>query len=445
MLAALRQTSGDRLQFLVNVSRTYGDIAHFRIRPFLHAYLLNNPDYIRYVLVDAPEKFHKGPAFKKVTAKALGTGLLTAEGNFHRRQRKLVQPAFHYARIASYASVMVDHTTRMLDGWQPDETRDVHREMMKLTLGIVSKTLFDADVSSTADAIGEAITIGLHATEERVRSPFSLPEWLPTGKNKERRQAGALIDNTIMGIIAERRASGEDKGDLLSMLLLAADEDDGDQMTNRQVRDEAITLFIAGHETTANALTWTWYLLSQHPEVEAKLIDELDRALAGRAPSVDDLAQLPYTDMVIKESMRLYPPAWIIAREAIEPVTIGGYAVSRGSIIMMSPYITQRDPRYFEEPESFRPERFAPELEKTIPRYAYFPFGGGPRICIGQSFAMMEARLLLATIAQRYRLSLVPDHQVAVEPVVTLRPRHGIQMSLALREPARSAELVAER
>jgi cytochrome P450 len=240
-------------------------------------------------------------------------------------------------------------------------------------------------------------------------------------------------------MIRERRAQGVDKGDFLSMLLLAQDEDDGSVMTDKQVRDEAMTLFIAGHETTANALTWTWYLLAQHPEVEAKLLDELNESLAGHAPTVADLPRLPYSDMVIKEAMRLYPPAWILARQATEPVTIGGYDIGRGSILLMSQYVTQHDPRYFEDAETFRPERFTPELEKAMPRYAYFPFGGGPRICIGQAFAMMEARLLLATIAQRYRLSLVHEQPVELAPMVTLRPRYGITMRLALRETARPA------
>jgi cytochrome P450 len=441
ILETRRQAQADRLNFLLNLSQKYGDIVHLRIRPFTHSYLLNNPDYIRYVLVDAPQKFEKGPAFKRATSKAIGTGLLTSEGDFHRRQRKLVQPAFHQQRIASYGRVMIEHTERMLDRWRPDLTLDIHREMMKLTLGIVSKTLFDADVSDEADEIGEAITVGLKAAEERTRALVTVPDWIPTAKNRQRHKADRLMSGIIMRFISDRRALGEDKGDLLSMLLMAVDEDDGGQMTNKQVRDEVTTLFIAGHETTANALTWTWYLLAQHPEVEAKLLAELNTVLSGCTPTVDDLARLPYTDMVIKEAMRLYPPAWVLARQAQEPITLGGYEIGRGSILLMSQYITQRDPRYFADPESFKPERFAPELEKLLPRYAYFPFGGGPRICIGQSFAMMEARLLLAAMAQRYRLSLATEHPVALAPMVTLRPRHGITMRLALRETEEPAAM----
>ncbi len=435
----LPQMKGDPLGFIVNAGRTYGDIVHLRLNPFVHTCLLNHPDYIRYVLVDAPEKFHKSPVFKRSAGKVIGNGLLLSEDGFHKRQRKLVQPAFHQTRISSYGSVMVDHTLRMLDGWQPGEVRDIHREMMRLTMGIVCKALFDADVSSDADDIGDAITVGLHAVNEQAMALFTLPDWVPTAKNRQWRHADKVMKTAVLNIIDDRRASGEDKGDLLSMLLLSRDEDDGQQMTDQQVHDEAITLFIAGHETTANALSWTWYLLSQHRDVEAKLMDELGTVLAGRAPTMADLPRLPYTDMVIKESMRLYPPAWIIIREAVQPLNLGGYDIARGSILLMCQWAVQRDPRYFEDPDAFRPERFADE--KTIPKYAYFPFGGGPRICIGQAFAMMEARLILATVAQHYRPTLLPGRAVELEPLVTLRPRHGIQMSLVPRQVVESASL----
>jgi cytochrome P450 len=420
-----------RLAFLLESARIYGDIVHFRVGP-RHAYLLNHPDFVHYVLVDAPEKFHKSPALKRNTRKSIGQGLLTSEGDFHKRQRRLAQPAFHHQRIAAYGDVMVEYTRRMLDTWQPGERRNVAHDMTNLTMQIVAKTLFDADVSDEMDSIGRAISIGIETVGERVTQPVYLPDWIPTPKNRERQQAAQVLDKAILDIINQRRESGEDRGDLLSLLLLAVDEESGGQMTDRQVRDEVMTLFIAGHETTANALAWTLYLLAQHPEVEAKLAAELDAVLDG-LPTMQDLPKLHYSDMVLKESMRLYPPAWVISREVMEDITIGGCDIGRGSIVIMSQYVMHRHPRYFDEPEQFMPARFAPGWEERVPRYAYFPFGGGPRVCIGNSFAMMEATLVLATIMQRYHLALVSGQQVEPEPLVTLRPRDGVWMEIGAR------------
>jgi cytochrome P450 len=440
-----------RLDFLLETARTYGDIAHFRIGP-RHVYLLNHPDYIHYVLVEAPEKFNKSPALKSNTRKSIGQGLLTSEGDFHKRQRRLAQPAFHHKRIAAYGDLMVDYTRRMLDTWQPGEQRNIAHEMTNLTMQIVARTLFDADVSDDMDSIGRAISIGIETVGQRVTQPFYLPDWIPTPKNRERQQAARVLETTIMDIINRRREAGEDRGDLLSMLLLAVDDEDGPTgtsfgrgMTDKQVRDEVMTLFIAGHETTANTLAWTLYLLAQHPEVEAKLTAELDAVLDGRLPAMQDLPALRYTDMVIQESMRLYPPAWIISREVMEDITIGDYDIARGSIVIMSQYVMHHHPRYFDEPARFLPERFAEGWDERIPRYAYFPFGGGPRICIGNSFAMMEAALVLATIMQRVHLAIVPGQQIEPEPLVTLRPRHGIEMAIMSRakvgETQRAASL----
>ena len=434
LIGNLWELNQQRMGFLVNLGNTYGDIAHFRLGPRRHGYMLNNPEYIHSVLVKNASKFNKGPALKRTGGNLVGNGLLSSEGDFHKRQRKLMQPAFHTKRVTSYSEVMVDYTLRMLDTWQAGEQRDMHEEMMKLTLEIVAKTLFDADVSGDAEAIGEAVTIGIDAVNERAGRPFALPRWVPTPKNQQRNAAAALLDETISSIIDERRASGEDKGDLLSMLLLAVDEESGGQMSKEQARAEAMTLFIAGHETTANALAWTWYLLAKHPEVEAKLVAELARVLGGRRPTFEDLAQLPYTEMVLKEAMRLYPPAWLLSRMAMEDVSIGGYDLPKESLIFISPYAMHHDARYFADPERFDPERFAPDRAKEIPSYAYFPFGGGPRVCIGQSFAMMEARLILATIAQRYQFSLEPGYQAELDPTLTLRPRNGIPMHLATRK-----------
>jgi cytochrome P450 len=307
--------------------------------------------------------------------------------------------------------------------------------MMKITLGIVAKTLFDAEVAQDAETVGQAMAILQDGVTRQFRSLVHLPGWLPTRQNRKEQRAINALDRIILHIINERQRSGEDKGDLLSMLLLAADEE-GDKMSIQQVRDEVISLFLAGHETTANTLTWIWYLLSQHPAEATKLFAEVDTVLEGRAPTAQDMARLPYTTLIVKEGLRLYPPAWVITREAITETAIGGYRLKAGSVVVTSPYVTHRHPGYFAEPDQFRPERFSDDREKTLPRLVYFPFGGGPRICMGQSFALMEAVLILATIAQHYRLTLVPGHPVEMEPLVTLRARYGIRMHVSRRETA---------
>ena len=360
---------------------------------------------------------------------------MTIDGDFCRRQRKLAQPAFHTKRVQAYAQVMVDYTARLLDQWQPGQVRDINRDMMRLTLGIVAKTLFNADIDKDANRIGEALTVILEVTTARVQSPIQvIPEWIPTPGNRKRKAAVEELDRIVMGIIDERRAASDDQGDLLSMLMLARD-DEGGGMTDRQLRDEAVTIVLAGHETTANALAWTWYLLAQHPEVEARLHAELDRVLGDRLPTTDDLRQLAYTEMVVKESMRLYPPIPTIARLAMENLVIGDYPVRKGLIISLSPNVIHHDPRWYPEPDAFRPERFTKENEKLLPKCAYLPFSTGPRICIGNSFAMMEAVLILATMAQRYRLAILPGQTITPHAALTLRPTPNIQMT-PVRRPA---------
>lgn len=433
IVGSLPELRSQRLQFLTSNRQRYGDLVYMSGGP-RRIYQLNNPDDIQYVLVKAPHKFHKSPNLKAVTGPILGQGLLTSDGDFHRQQRKLIQPVFHHQRISRYAGVMVDYTARMLDGWQNGASLDMHDEMMHLTMAIVAKTLFDADVSQAADSVGHAISFAIADASARMTRLLELPLWIPTPGNRARRRSREVIERTILGMIEERRASGEDRGDLLSMLLLAQDEDSGAGMSNRQVRDEAMTLFIAGHETTANALTWALYLLSQHPEAENRLLQEVDSALGGRLPEMNDLRSLPYADQVIKEAMRLYPPAWLITRLAVEDVTLGGCTIPKGSILIMSQYVMHRHPDYWDEPDAFRPERFAPGWEDRVPKFAYFPFGGGPRICIGSSFAMMEAVLVLATIMQRWTLRLAPGHVVEMEPLITLRPKNGMPMRAQQRE-----------
>jgi cytochrome P450 len=330
---------------------------------------------------------------------------------------------------------MTHAADQMRQGWQAGSTLDMDHEMMRLTLAIVAKTLFDADVTGQAEVIGRALTTTMESWRV-LMLPFSeLLEKLPLSSIRRFKEARALLDGTIYRIIEERRADMRDRGDLLSMLMSAQDsEGDGGSMSDLQLRDELMTLFLAGHETTANALTWTWYLLSQHPAVERKLHDELDKVLSGRLPQADDLPQLIYTEKIVSESMRLYPPAWIVGRRTLQEHEIASYQLPANTLILMSPFLMHRDARYYSDPLRFDPERWAPEAKASRPRFSYFPFGGGSRQCIGEAFAWMEAILLVATLAQRWRMYLVPGHPVAPGPLVTLRPRFGMKMTLELRE-----------
>ena len=420
-----------RLPFLVESAERYGDIVFFKVGNE-RIYLFNHPDLIRDVLVTNQKNFTKSRALVRAK-KVLGEGLLTSEGEFHLRQRRLAQPAFHRDRIAAYALSMVDCARRTASRWRANQTLDVHDEMMKLTLAIVARTLFSADVEGEAAEIGEALTTAFAAFNIGVL-PFSeLLEKLPLPYIKRFDAARARLDETIYRIIDERRATGEDKGDLLSMLLLAQDtEGDGGGMTDTQVRDEAMTIFLAGHETTANALSWTWYLLSQHPEIEARFHREVD-ALGDRLPGPADMPLLPYTRMVLAESMRLYPPAWAVGRRAINDFEAGGYLIPARSMVLMSQYIMHRDPRFHPEPERFDPDRWLPQVASARPKFSYFPFGGGTRICIGEQFAWMEGVLILAAIAQKWRLRYTGSFPPEVEPRITLRPRGGVPMRVEAR------------
>ena len=431
-LNALRM-GRDPLAFLTDLAQRYGDIARVPLGAET-LYLFNHPDLIREVLVTQHRNFHKGRGLERARM-LLGTGLLTSEDEFHLRQRRLAQPAFHRQRVAAYGATMAAYAAVRRDRWRAGAVIDAHREMMALTLAIVGKTLFDADVEHEAAEIGEALATTFEAFQFGFFLPFGeLLERLPLPATLRFKKARARLDTTIYRLIEERRRSGADHGDLLSMLLLAQDtEGDGGGMTDLQLRDEAMTLFLAGHETTANALTWTWYLLSQHPAVEARLHAEIDAALGGRLPTADDLTALPYTRMVLAESMRLYPPAWILGRRAVAPFEAGGYEIPARSIVLMSQFVTHRDARWFPDPERFDPERFTPDRQAQRPKFAYFPFGGGPRVCIGEQFAWMEGVLLLVTIAQRWRLSLVPGHPVALQPIITLRPKLGMRMAVTPR------------
>ncbi len=455
LIGCLLECRRDLLGFLTGCARDYGDVAFFR---FMHipVFVLSNPDDIERVLITESAKFVKSRDYRAL-AGILGDGLLTSEGEAWRRERRLMQPAFHRENILRYARVMVNHSERAISQWRDGETFDVHEQMMRLTLEIVAECLFGADIRSHSGSVGEALHVVMEGFADYARLAMVVPRWLALPRTSKMGQAVRRLDAALYGIIRERRAAGKIASseatyvasgagpngvgrqrsggsdglppDLLGLLLQAADESGG-TMDDRQVRDEAMTLFLAGHETTALALSWTWYFLGQHPDVAAKLACELDEVLAGRTPTPEDLPRLRYTDMVLKESMRIYPPAWAIGREAREPFQAGRFLVRPGTNIFISQWITHRDPRFFPDPERFDPERWRddPIRRGVLPRFAYFPFGGGPRVCIGAGFAQMEAGLILATIAQRFLLELVPGQSIPLLPSVTLRPRHGIRM-----------------
>ncbi len=421
------------LPFFQNLAAQYGDISYFRLGPN-EAFFLNHPDYVREVLVTNHQNFIKGLALQRAK-RLLGEGLLTSEGEFHRRQRRLAQPAFHRARVATYAAAMTDYALQTCNRWRDGQTVDMSEEMMRLTLAIVGKTLFDADVVSDAQDVGEAMTVVMELFNTISIPFFDLLQKLPLPQLRRFDKAKAKLDAIIFRLIDERRRSSEDRGDLLSMLLLAQDvEGDGGVMNDEQLRDELMTIFLAGHETTANALTWTWYLLSQNPAAEATLHAELQGVLAGRVPTFDDVAQLKYTEMVLTESMRLFPPAWATGRIAQTETEIGGYVVPPKSLVIMSQFVMHHDSRFFTDPMKFDPERWTPEAREKRPQFSYFPFGGGPRRCIGEGFAWMEGILLLATIAQQWQMRLVPNHPVELRPVITLRPKHGMRMTLGAKK-----------
>ncbi len=427
-LFALRR---DPLAFLTRLAREHGDVARFRLGP-VDVHLVNRPDWIRDVLVTHADLFHKGRGLERAK-RLLGEGLLTSEDPVHLRQRRMMQPAFHRDRIAAYADVMTAQAERMSARWRGGETRDLAQEMSRLTLAVVGRTLFDSDVEAEADEIGDALTIALGLFGRTFSLPFfPVIDRLPLPSNRRFAKARARIDATIGRLIAERRRAPGGRTDLLTLLVQASDtEGDGTGMNDVQVRDEAVTIFLAGHETTANALTWTWYLLSRNPEVEARLHAEVDAL--GAPPGFADLPKLGYTEMVLAESMRLFPPAWIIGRRAMTDYEVGGYRIRRGSIVVCSQWVTHRDPRFFPDPERFDPERFRPEAKEARPKFAYFPFGGGPRVCIGEGFAWMEGMLLLAAVARRWRLRLAPGHLVVPAPSITLRPTRGMPMLLESR------------
>jgi len=421
LLGSLPLVRRDPIRVFLQSFRDYGDVVRFRFGPLV-AHLVSSPAGVNHVLAENNKNYGKQTRGYAALRYVLGNGLLTSEGEFWKRQRRIAQPAFHRQRIASFAAAMVRAAEECCE--KLERQVDVHHEMMRLTLRIVGETLLGYDPSRDADQVGEALALLLRIVNQRTaRLIFFARPVIPTPENRRVRRSLAQLDEIVMRIIGERRKSPGD--DLLSMLMEARDADTGEAMDDRQLRDEAMTIFLAGHETTANALAWTWLLLARYPAALRELREELSRVLGGRNPTADDLPRLKFTRMLLEESLRLYPPAWIIARSATGADEIGGYEIPAGSIVFVSPYVVHRHPRYWSDPEGFDPHRF----EKEPPRGAYFPFGGGPRACIGNGFAMMEAQLVLATMAQRVKFELVPGHPIEIEPSITLRPRYGILTS----------------
>lgn len=436
-LGSVIELRRDLLGFMTGAAREYGDVVFFRLL-HLPVCMLAHPDDIETVLVKNSARFIKSRDYRAL-AGVLGEGLLTTENETWRRQRRLAQPAFYRENILNYAKIMVDRAADAIAGWRDGMVLEVHDEMSRLTLKIVARCLFGADISAQAREVSEALRVVTENFADYARLAMLLPKWFRIPGVSKTGRAVRRLDRILYAIIRERRAAGlsgssSGSGDLLSLLLRARDES-GRALDDLELRDETMTLFMAGHETTALALAWTWYLLGRNPDVDDKLAAELRAVLGGREPSAADLPSLPYLDRVLKESLRLYPPAWAMGREALDDFEAGGYRVRAGTSIFISQWVTHRDPRFFPQPERFDPDRWQddPIRRGALPRFAYFPFGGGPRVCIGAGFAQMEAALLLATIAQRFRMTVVPDHPIKLLPSITLRPKYGIRVTIHRR------------
>lgn len=471
----IRQFIHDPIKTLSTISQKYGDISYFKLGPKQHVYLINNPDYIEKVLIYDHRNFKKGKRLQAAKA-LLGEGLVTSEGDFHNRQRRLIQPIFHPKQIMAYGKIMTDYAIRLRDRWKNEDILDISEEMMQLTLGIICKSVLNYDVESEAKQVGKALTTTRNYSK-RLQSPIGqvldkipiLPA--PMGA----REAKKELDSLVYRLISDRRRHQQESDndddnkngndDLLSRLLQAQDSNlagpassnggaqssssstspDG-KMSDKQVRDEVMTIFIAGHETTANALTWTFYLLSQYPDVEKKLHDEIDSVLGAidddinghddskKIPTVVDIPKLQYTEKVLRESMRLYPPVWTMGRYVENDYHVGEYTIPAGSSILMSQYVMHHDPRYYEEPEHFNPDRWTAKFKTDLPRFSYFPFGGGIRGCVGEPFAWMEGILIIATIAQNWTMHLIPGQRIKLDPAITLRPKYGMKMKLIRRK-----------
>jgi cytochrome P450 len=409
------------LEFICQLAKDHGDVSRFRVGPGWW-YLITHPEDIQDAMTTRADIFLKPRIAKRLWEKFLGDGLLTTEGEVWKRQHKLVLPAFHRRRIAAYGEVMVEYAHNMVDRWEESAgTLDLDAEMVGLTLEVVAKTLFDADVRDGAGAVGEAMHILNKEMLEHIHMPVPVPRWWPSARNKRKLKAVADIEEIVMKITDARRASREDRGDLLSMLLLATDEA-GDGLSDKEVRDQVMTLFFAGHETTAHAMTWAWIVLARHPEVVARLQSDIDRVTGGERLAISHLDELPYLEQMVHEALRFLPSVWVFIKEPTEDVVVRGFRIPKGVPVLISPYVTHHDPRWFPEPETFDPDRFSPERIKQIPPGAYFPFSGGKRICLGKNFALMEMRLILGTMLQRLEPRLAADYELKMKAEISLHP-----------------------
>jgi cytochrome P450 len=433
VLGHLREGRTDPLGSFLRWHREVGDVTRLRLAG-VTAHLLSHPRHARWVLQEGNKHFVKPIQGRRNLAIVLGNGLLVSEGSFWLRQRRIAQPAFHKKRIHGFGERMVSAARDTAADWKRraarEEPFDVARDMMRLTLQVVQETLLGTSPSRDADAIGDAVSVVLAMANARFSRLIQPPDFLPLAENRRFKSAMGVLDGAVARIVIERRGAPP-TGDLLSMLLEARDEETGEGMDDRQLRDEVMTIFLAGHETTANALSWTFYLLGRHPDIARKMEAELDRVLGDRDPEMQDIGALPYTKAVFLESMRLYPPAWLLARAPVEDETIDGYFIPAGSRIFLCPWVIHRHPEFWPDPEGFDPERFLDE--SAIDKFAYLPFGGGPRLCIGHAFAKMEGVLVLATLARRFHLSLVSGHAVVPEATITLRPQNGVMVTARCR------------
>lgn len=434
LLGNLRALRKDPLSFFPAQVAQYGDVVRIRVGP-AYVTLLAHPDQVRYVLQDNARNYNKQTRGFAVIRELLGQGLLTSEGDFWLRQRRLAQPAFHRQRLAGFARTMVEATEDLARALEPciasGQPFDVAEDLTHLTLRIAGLTLFGTDVGAESRAVGDALGRVQTFANARLTQLIQLPRALPLPSHRRFARDAGTLDRVVRGIIERRRRDGGEHHDLLQMLMEARDEDTGERMSDTQLRDEVMTLLLAGHETTASALAWTVMLLSQNPGARKDLEAELARELAGRTPTVEDLPRLALTRRVVDESLRLYPPAWIFSRAAIQDDVVGGFRVPKGSYVLIVPWVLHRHPKLWEKPEAFDPDRFLPEREKERPRFTFFPFGGGPRQCIGNQFALMELVLVLATLLQRVRLDLAPGHSLAPAPAITLRPKPGVFVTAA--------------
>ena len=424
LIGDTRAFAADRLGYVTRLAREYGDVVRSRMAGGRAFYALFHPDHLRHVLVDHNDRYVKGQFFQRQLG-FLGTGLLNAEGEAWRRQRHAVEPAFHPDRIEEYASFMTGYAERTVEGWGDDEVRDVHADMMGLTLEVVAKALFDVDLRDEEAAVGEALSTIMAATRRRTERLVALPAWVPTPEGRAVERAERRLDAVVEGIIEERREAG-DAGDVVSALLAAG-------LDESAVRDEVMTLLLAGHETTAQSLTYTWWLLAHHPRVEATLLGELDDVLGGEPPTAADVEDLAYTERVVRESMRLYPPVWGLLREPVEDDVVGGYRIPAGATVGLYQWVVHRDPRFYDDPLAFDPDRWTDDVRSSLHPFAYLPFSAGPRRCVGDRFAMLEAQLVVATVLQRYHVEAVPGEGLELAPSITLRPEDGLRLRVRRR------------